>query len=148
MRVSVEFSVPWVHGLQRPRFNEHAYDTQRNRADKAEMAYRYREACRQAGFGSPPMAPHGVPVSVEVTAYRRLPKSRRRGIESEPDVMVPDVDNVAKLALDALLRVAYADDSQVTSVTARKADRTRDAEERTEVRVSWEEDEDRWTATA
>ena len=80
--------------------------------------------------------PH-VPVTVEIVTERQVPKSK--SVSSEPDTFKPDADNVAKLVLDALNGIAWADDSQVTHLEVRQQDRQRDAKERTVVTVSWEE---------
>ena len=135
MMTSITFSVPIVKGKARPRVTRsgHAYTPSETR--QAEDAIRH-EWCRVA-YGAQAM-PH-VPVTVEIVTERRLPKSKAKGIESEPDTVKPDADNVAKLVLDALNGVAWADDAQVTCLVARKLDRTRDTRERTVVTVSWEE---------
>lgn len=136
--VDVTFSVPWVHGLQRPRFNGHAYDTARNRADKAEIAMAYRNACRAAGV-SKMMADKGTPVSISIYTMRQLPKTRPAKVQSEPDTIKPDLDNVIKLVLDGLNGVAYADDSQVTCIHCVKHERMRYKQTVMEVSVNWEE---------
>lgn len=133
---TVCFTVPFVHGLQRPRFSGHAYDTRRNREDKALMAAAYREACRKAGLGKPWKAPKGVPVGVEVTVRQPLPKSRPRRVTREPHVVKPDADNALKLCLDALNGVAYEDDAQVTYAACRKLPRERGVGPETTVTVT------------
>jgi Holliday junction resolvase RusA-like endonuclease len=52
-------------------------------------------------------------------------------------VRKPDIDNAIKLVMDGLNGVAWADDAQVTSVSAVKADRTRDCEASMLVSVEW-----------
>lgn len=123
--MSVTFRVGFVHGLQRPRFHGHAYDTDRNRADKEEVAALYRVACRADPEARPTCAPRRVPVAVDVCVHRPLPASRPARVTSEDDTYKPDVDNIAKLVLDALNGVAYEDDAQVVRVCAQKARRRR-----------------------
>lgn len=65
---------------------------------------------------------------------RALPKSRPKKVESEPDTIKPDCDNVGKIVLDALNGVAYDDDGQVTCLLVVKHDRTR-TDERIEVSI-------------
>lgn len=65
------------------------------------------------------------PVRVTVDVMRALPASRPKRVESEPDDVKPDLDNVVKAVLDALNGVAYDDDAQVVSICAMKCDRTR-----------------------
>lgn len=131
----VDFVVPFVHGLQRPRFKGHAYDTERNRADKMQIALAYKSACRARGTEC--MAGRGVPVGVVIQTFRELPKSRPKRVSSEPDVYKPDADNVAKLVLDALNGVAWADDSQVMSLHVVKSPRTRVTSDGMTIRVVW-----------
>ena len=133
MMKSITFSVPIVKGKARPRVTRggHAYTPAETR--QAEDAIRH-EWCRVA-YGAQAM-PH-VPVTVEIVTERQVPKSK--SVSSEPDTFKPDADNVAKLVLDALNGIAWADDSQVTRLEVRQQDRKRDTRERTVVTVSWEE---------
>lgn len=73
-------------------------------------------------------------VAVFVDVYRALPKSRPKKVESEPDTIKPDCDNIGKIVLDALNGVAYNDDGQVTCLLVVKHDRTR-TDERIEVSI-------------
>lgn len=135
--MSVEFEVPFVHGLQRHRMTRtgHAYDTERNMADKAMIAALYRDACRLDPAMRPTCAPKRVPVAIEITVSRELPQSRPRRVTSEPDVHKPDVDNVAKLVLDALNGIAYEDDAQVGRLVVQKLPRRRLIEDHVTVTV-------------
>lgn len=132
----VEFSVDFVHGLQRPRFKGHAYDTERNRADKMQIALSYKAACKAAGIEQ--AIPMGVPVGVVITTYRALPKSRPKRVEFEEDTYKPDADNIAKLVLDALNGIAFADDSQVVSLFIAKRPRERRLGEEMSICVMWD----------
>ena len=70
------------------------------------------------------------PVRVEITAFFAPPKSTRK--REKADMLAnrilpmkkPDVDNIAKIILDALNKIAYVDDAQVIelSVIKRYAD--------------------------
>ena len=64
-------------------------------------------------------------VAVTIVTERRLPASRPNRVQVEDDTFKPDVDNVAKLVLDALNKVAYEDDKQVTELTVQKLPRRR-----------------------
>jgi Holliday junction resolvase RusA-like endonuclease len=71
-------------------------------------------------------------VRVCITAKYKIPKSwskkdRQLAIDGKVPPKKPDVDNVVKIVLDALNRVVYLDDTQVTQCTVRKM---------------WDEDED------
>jgi Holliday junction resolvase RusA-like endonuclease len=63
------------------------------------------------------------PLRVEAVFTRTRPKSwsRRKAEETPHPTSKPDVDNLLKLAKDALNGVVWVDDAQVVVVTARKA---------------------------
>lgn len=140
----VTFSVPFVHGKQRPRFSRRGGHTYTPKAtEDAERAIRdaYRGASVRR-YGEVIAAPAGVPVSVAVTVRRALPKSRPKRVVREFDTKGGyDIDNITKEVLDALNGVAYHDDKQVTETHGWKLDRIRDWCDRTYVTVFWEEGE-------
>ena len=68
------------------------------------------EACRAI------MEPLEGPVTVDVTFRLQSPRSAPRAL---PHVR-PDVDKLARAALDGLTGAAFADDAQVVTLTARK----------------------------
>lgn len=135
--MSVSFRVDFVHGLQRHRMTRggHAYDTERNVVDKAEIAAGYRNACHASPRSRPTCAPRRVPVAVDVYVQRPLPMSRPKRCDGEDDTYKPDADNVAKLVLDALSGVAYEDDAQVVRVCVTKARRRRGVDEHMTVTI-------------
>lgn len=133
--MAVTFVVRLVHGLQRPRFHGHAYDTERNREDKELIAALYRNACRRDAKMRPTCAPVRVPVAVEVAIHRPLPQSRPKRVTHEYDTYKPDADNVAKLVLDALNRVAWEDDAQVVDLHVHKSQRARGVDEHMTVTI-------------
>ncbi len=70
------------------------------------------------------------PVSIEIEA-RFMPapswsKKRRAAAIGQPHTAKPDTDNLAKAILDAMNRIAWADDGQVSSMTVRKVWADRD----------------------
>lgn len=118
MRAVFEVECDRVRGQGRPRFAGHAYEAEPDREWKKLIAAEYREQC-------PGMVFHG-PVAVRIDVHGRLPKRER---VPAPNLVKPDVDNIAKAVLDALNGVAYGDDSQVVELTVKKWDRTsRDTE--------------------
>ena len=122
---SVSFDV-WgkVMGKGRPRFTRggHAYTPKVTRD--------YEMAIREAFENAPgrPLKPFSGPIAVCIMTCRQLPKSTPKSVSSEPDTHKPDIDNVAKIVLDALNGVAWEDDAQVVSLTASKPKRTRSPE--------------------
>ena len=136
----VTFSVPFVKGKGRVRFVRQTGRTY-TPDSTAQAMYEIRDAWLRASSGQ--TAPKGTPVRVSISTARPIPKSRPKRVWSEPDVYKPDVDNLAKCALDALNGVAWVDDTQVTSLSIVKLDRDRECEhECTVVTVSWEEEGD------
>lgn len=71
---------------------------------------------------------HKGAVVVYIEVYRTLPKSTPKKIVSADDIVKPDVDNIAKVVLDALDGLAYDDDSQVVGLNVRKHPRTHESE--------------------
>jgi len=136
--MNLTFSVPVVFGKGRPRFARgHAYTPKETREKERLVGDCYRLASYKE-YGQVMKAPAGVPVTVEITLYKPLPKSRPLRVLFEFFTVKPDIDNAAKGVLDGLNGVAYVDDAQVTRLVAVKADRTRDIEEQTMVEVCWE----------
>ena len=130
-----EFSVPFVRGKSRPRVaraTKHMYTPSATVEAMDEIRHAWRTIAGNA------KAPMGRPVRVVITCQRPLPKSRPKSVDSEPDVVKPDVDTVAKLVLDALNGIAWQDDAQVVALHVRKQYRTRESEARTSVSVEWE----------
>ena len=76
-------------------------------------------------------------VHISIHAHRRLPSSAPARIESEPDLNAPDADNIAKSVLDALSRLAFRDDKQVTQLNVFKHDRKRIGKERMTVHIKY-----------
>lgn len=131
----VSFSVPFVRGKGRVRFvratgRTYTPDKTAEAMELIRMAYVRKADGR--------MAEKGVPVRVSITTARGMPKSRPKSLVAEQDVFKPDVDNIAKLVLDALNGTAWEDDTQVTTLTVQKYPRDRVSDEQTHVVVSWD----------
>lgn len=64
------------------------------------------------------------PVELSIVFYMAIPRStskkRSESLKNAPHVKRPDVDNLAKLVLDALNGIAWKDDSQVYSMSVEK----------------------------
>lgn len=114
------FTIPGIpKGQGRPRFARmgkfvKAYDPKDSRDWKHTVA----ATALAAG-----VAPMSGPVRVTVTAF--LPRPQRLCRKKDFDGSIyatckPDVDNLYKLVADALIGVAYADDSQVVCGTCFK----------------------------
>lgn len=131
------FHVPFVKGKGRARHRKGSGIEYTPRPTAQAMEAIKRAFLEAGGFPVPP----GIPVELHITTIRppraRLPKM----YVSEPDLQKPDIDNVAKLVMDALNGVAWQDDSQVTQLVAGKCDRERGMRPTTYVWVKWEEDE-------
>lgn len=136
MAQRVDFSVPLVVGKARPRVTSHGTYTPRSTSDaEDEVVTAFRDAVKSRRYFEP--APKGCPVGVWISITRAMPESRPRGLQYEQDTFKPDVDNIAKLVLDALNGEAWADDSQVVELAVRKTVRRRGLKDVTHVRVEW-----------
>lgn len=116
------FTVPFVKGKQRPRLGRggNVYTPRETRKAEAQVAEAYRNL-----VGNATPAPAYVPVRLEITVRRRLPKRVPRRVLARRDLGKPDLDNVTKLVKDALNGVAWEDDCQVVDERAWREWRTR-----------------------
>ena len=109
-------------GKARPRFSRKS-GTVYTPSKSAKYEKEIRDSFLAAGGK---MIPDGSYVTVAVDAYFKIPKSYAKGKLlsckyniNRPDKK-PDIDNVLKVVLDALNKVAYEDDKQVIEVRCRK----------------------------
>lgn len=109
-------------GKARPRFSRRS-GTVYTPSKTARYEKQIKAAFLAAGGK---MIPSDCYVSVTVNAYFAIPKSYTKGKRlacehniNRPDKK-PDIDNVVKVVLDALNKVAYEDDKQVIEVICRK----------------------------
>lgn len=126
-----------VHGdpvpKARPRVvNGHAYTPWKTSIHEKKIGLVYRSEYHEDMFEI------GKPLAVEADFYMQIPKrtSKKKSAlmmndEIRPTVK-PDVDNLLKTVLDALLKIAYADDNQVVELLGRKH---YSEEPRTEIRI-------------
>lgn len=128
-------TVPIIQGKQRPR-----RDTIRHRTytptqtQRAERLIR-REFQRVYGAQTPP-TPKNCPVAVRIVVRKALPTSSPKNLIEEIDYTLPDLDNVAKLVMDALNGVAYVDDKQVQELVIEREPRIRRWNNETEITVT------------
>lgn len=78
------------------------------------------------------------PVSVLIRCAHPIAPSKPKHIIAEPWVSKPDIDNLAKMVLDALNGYAWTDDSQITALTVEKLERNREQKDMTTVLIKWE----------
>lgn len=109
-----------IKGKQRPRFNSRtgsAYTPKETISYENWVRFCYREQDGRHLTGA---------IRANITAYYKIPKSYtkkrikaiREGLEYPRKK--PDVDNIAKIVLDSLNKIAFDDDSQVTELTVLK----------------------------
>lgn len=117
-----------VVGKARPRVTRNGRFTP---AATRDAEARVAEAARAAlpEGAEQPLFGRREPVSVGITVWRPLPESRPKRVEAEPDTFKPDLDNVAKLVMDAMQGVVLEDDAQVTTLYVSKMDRMRGMDE-------------------
>lgn len=117
--VDMDIFPPEIAGKGRPRFTRSGRTYTPRKTRKAETAVReeFRNVCgeRWAKFGGP--------VKVSIVYSRQLAKSNPKFWAFRQDLGKPDLDNVAKLVLDSLNGLAFADDSQVVEIRMAKGER-------------------------
>lgn len=126
-----------VRGQGRPRFTRsgsgyvHVHPKDEDIAYRRDLRAAYLEQVGRDGFGDEP-------VSVCISIWRPLPKSRPKKVSTEPDTYKPDADNIAKAVLDALNGLAFEDDRQVVSLSVIKYPRARssDGQDRMQVVIT------------
>ena len=80
----------------------------------------YRDSCKE------PMYEQGVPLVMQITAFYGIPKStskkKRQEMLTEKirPTKKPDIDNLCKVVMDSLNKIAYHDDAQVVKTTVSK----------------------------
>jgi len=105
-----------------PRFTRdgHPYTDSETRAYEKKIVAYYRQTLGAFRW------PDGAFVAVKVTAVYPIPKSATKAARAAMQAGTllpsrkPDIDNVLKVALDALNGVAYSDDSRVVRVSGSK----------------------------
>lgn len=105
-------------GKGRPRVTMHGTYTPK----KTQEYERYVESCfiRSGAFPAPPDKPLFCVVCGQFPVPISYTKKLRRELPGEYYTKKPDADNILKAILDALNKVAYADDSQIATVFCTK----------------------------
>lgn len=103
-------------GKGRPRFtkNGHVYTPEKTASYEALVGYAYRNSAKGYKFTSP--------VRVTIKAFFKPPKSKsKKTVEGMLSGRIlptkkPDIDNIVKIILDGLNKVAWEDDTQVVDL--------------------------------
>ena len=105
-----------IRGKQRPRFN-----TKNGRAFTSSQTINYENWIKQCYIQQSNKLLNG-PIRARIEIYYSVPKSySKRKIEAiDYPMKKPDADNVAKIVLDSLNKIAYEDDKQVVELTVIK----------------------------
>lgn len=134
-----------VQGLDRHRTTKtgHTYDTPKNVENKYRIQQKAEQVAMDEGIVLP-IPPGKKGYAIVIFARMMPPKSyskkRLKAIQEgkERPMRIPDVDNVAKLWLDSLVKGGIIlDDKNVTSLAVQKS--WAETEE-TECRIFWEEE--------
>ena len=113
-------------GKERPQFNGRAKNKRFAYTPKGTRTYEStvkREYKKQVGTQK---FPDNMPLYLEVTAFLKIPKSvskvkRQKMIDGKIlPLKRPDTDNIVKIVADALNKVAYKDDKQITDHRCKK----------------------------
>ena len=107
-----------IKGKERPRFvNGHTYTPNATKTYEKLIRDNYIKQCNKKHNGA---------VRVEIMVYYKIPKSyTKKRIKNildgiEKPTKKPDVDNIIKVVLDSLNKIAYEDDKQVIKVSLEK----------------------------
>lgn len=107
-----------LRGKGRPRFaNGRVYTPEATRRYEGEIQAAWLLAHGERMDG---------PVALDVTAYQALPQRANKAFQKAAErgeiwpLGKPDLDNIIKIAMDALNGYAYQDDTQVVQLDARK----------------------------
>lgn len=110
-----------VQAKQRPKFNgRFAYTPKETVSYENLVKLQYQAQCGNYRY------PDNVPLTVTIFAHLVPPQSAsnikktRMLNQEEYPLKKPDVDNVAKIILDALNGIAYRDDKQVVELHVKK----------------------------
>ena len=112
------FGEPVAKG--RPRFSGHAYTPEKTRKHEEKIALMYKWKYGNRKFEK------DVPVRVVLDFFFKIPKGDKKAIKEAKitgkirPTKRPDTDNVEKTVMDAVLKLAYEDDSQVVELIGRK----------------------------
>lgn len=111
-----------VQAKQRPKFNgRFAYTPKETVEYENLVKLQYQAQCGNHRY------PDDVPLAVTIFAHLEPPQSAsnikktRMLNQEEYPLKKPDVDNVAKIILDALNGIAYRDDKQVVELIVKKS---------------------------
>ena len=113
-KMTVSFEVEGkVTGKGRPRVTMHGTYTPANTRHYEELVkLRYKQACK--------LPPAEGEVIVIIRAYMTPAKSlstkKKAELMKDNPMKKPDIDNIAKIVLDALNGVAWVDDKQITTL--------------------------------
>ncbi len=143
-KIRITFDVPFISGKRRPRFRRtpvgvQTYTDRRTLNDEADISLAYKSASIDS-YGCV-LKTEG-PVAITIETYQQLPRSKPKCITEEKDLFKPDIDNIAKLVMDALNDVAYKDDKQVTHLAIKKNPRVRDQQAHMIVQIMFIGDKD------
>lgn len=115
----IYFRIPGkAEGKGRPRFsrNGHTYTPDKTRNYEELVRALYKSKCKDK--------PTDEPVIVNINVYtipaKSLSKKKKAELMKKLPMKKPDLDNVAKIILDALNEVAWVDDTQVVSLSVRR----------------------------
>lgn len=129
-----EMNLPEIRGNARPRANfktKKIYTVPADAVSKRDIAALYKASCGDS------YKDWEDEVHIRVDYQRPYPKSGAKYMEGEADTDKPDVDNVLKLVMDALIGVAYKDDKYVTEAHVKKHRRFRRKQSYMRIKVTY-----------
>lgn len=127
-----EMNLPEIKGKARPRFGKgEVYKVPADKVTERTIRDFYVAACGTSFSG------WDGEVHLMIEYQRPYPESGAKYREGDADLCKPDIDNVLKLVMDALNKVAWKDDCCVTDVRIRKHRRFRRKQAYLRIKVTY-----------
>lgn len=105
-------------GKQRPRLSRYGAYT----PSKTVNYENFTKLCFMERYKN--FIPLETNLKAKITAYFEVPtsysKKKKKELIGQPYAHKPDIDNIAKIILDSLNKIAYKDDNQVTQLEVNK----------------------------
>ena len=120
-----KINFPSVPSKERPRYNSRSHTTYTPRSTRAREKEIRTEWLNQVGHK---WATFAGPCEVQIMISRPIPKGAPKRLIGTANLLKPDIDNTAKLILDALNHYAYKDDKYITCLSVAKAPRIKAGE--------------------
>lgn len=116
----IYFIIPGkAKGKDRPKFNKnykHVYTKDSTKQYEDLVA----ALCKSKYKGDPMDCPFNVAINIFTAPAKSLSKKKKAELMKDSPMKTPDLDNVAKIIMDALNKVVWNDDRQVVALKVQR----------------------------